>query len=148
MATRKLLSLFRRHRHQCLLPSRSATTAVSPAADLSSAPSDRPPMMLYNQHAAVRSKFKRIDNPDHRFVLYASPHAVRSDHASTFAAPATRVATLLSGLRVATESTLASRTATVGVWIGAGSRFETEETNGTAHFLEHMISKGAVERRL
>ncbi|CAA2989822.1 probable mitochondrial-processing peptidase subunit beta, mitochondrial, partial [Olea europaea subsp. europaea] len=33
-----------------------------------------------------------------------------------------------------------------GLFIDAGSRFETEETNGTAHFLEHMIFKGT-ERR-
>lgn len=28
------------------------------------------------------------------------------------------------------------------VWIDAGSRYETERTNGTAHFLEHMAFKG------
>jgi hypothetical protein len=32
-------------------------------------------------------------------------------------------------------------TTTVGVWIDSGTRFETEETNGTAHFLEHMAFK-------
>lgn len=34
-------------------------------------------------------------------------------------------------------------TSTCGVWINAGSRFETPETNGTAHFLEHMVFKGS-----
>ena len=29
----------------------------------------------------------------------------------------------------------------VGLWIDAGSRFETAENNGVAHFLEHMIFK-------
>ena len=29
----------------------------------------------------------------------------------------------------------------VGLWIDAGSRYETEENNGVAHFLEHMIFK-------
>lgn len=33
-------------------------------------------------------------------------------------------------------------TATVGVFIDAGSRYETAENNGTAHFLEHMTFKG------
>lgn len=47
---------------------------------------------------------------------------------------------------MATESNLAAKTATVGVWIDAGSRFESDNTNGTAHFLEHMIFKGT-ERR-
>lgn len=43
-------------------------------------------------------------------------------------------------MRVATEN-LGGETATVGVWIDAGSRFEDEKTNGTAHFLEHMAFK-------
>ena len=37
-------------------------------------------------------------------------------------------------------------TATVGVWIDAGSRYETEKTNGAAHFLEHMAFKGTNKR--
>lgn len=32
------------------------------------------------------------------------------------------------------------------MWIDAGSRFETDSTNGTAHFLEHMIFKGTDSR--
>jgi len=54
--------------------------------------------------------------------------------------PPTNVTELSSGLRVATEDT-GSPTATVGLWIDAGSRWETEETNGVAHFLEHMAFK-------
>jgi processing peptidase subunit beta len=34
----------------------------------------------------------------------------------------------------------------VGIWIDAGSRFESEKTNGTAHFLEHMAFKGTSRR--
>ncbi len=33
-------------------------------------------------------------------------------------------------------------TATVGVYIDAGSRYETAQTSGTAHFLEHLTFKG------
>lgn len=146
MAIRKLLSLARRPRSPCLLPYRTASTAVATAADPSPAPV-APPVMIYDQlAAAVKAKIKRLDDPDTRFLRYASPHPTLSDHSSIVAAPATRVTTLANGLRVATESTLASRTATVGVWIDAGSRFETEETNGTAHFLEHMIFKGTEDR--
>jgi processing peptidase subunit beta len=32
------------------------------------------------------------------------------------------------------------------VWIDAGSRAETDKTNGTAHFLEHMAFKGTSRR--
>ena len=48
---------------------------------------------------------------------------------------------LTSGLRVASE-TAHGETATVGVWIDAGSRYENAKNNGTAHFLEHMAFKG------
>lgn len=57
----------------------------------------------------------------------------------------TRISTLSNGMRVATEN-LGGETATVGVWIDAGSRFEDEKTNGTAHFLEHMAFKVQVNR--
>ncbi|XP_039137236.1 probable mitochondrial-processing peptidase subunit beta, mitochondrial [Dioscorea cayenensis subsp. rotundata] len=146
MAIRKLLSLARRPRPPYLLPYRTASTAVATAADSSPAPVT-PPVMIYDHlAAAVKAKIKRLDDPDPRFLRYASPHPNLADHSSILAAPATRVTTLSNGLRVATESTLASSTATVGVWIDAGSRFETEETNGTAHFLEHMIFKGTEDR--
>jgi len=59
--------------------------------------------------------------------------------------PETRVTTLKNGLRVATED-YGLPTCTVGIWIDAGSRFETEKTNGTAHFLEHMAFKGTSRR--
>lgn len=34
----------------------------------------------------------------------------------------------------------------MGVWIDAGSRYESDATNGTAHFLEHMAFKGTSSR--
>ena len=52
----------------------------------------------------------------------------------------TQVTTLGSGLRVASEDS-GGETATVGVWIDAGSSFETDADNGAAHFLEHMAFK-------
>ena len=51
-----------------------------------------------------------------------------------------------SGLRVASETIQGSETATVGVWIDAGSRYETAENNGVAHFLEHLAFKGTAKR--
>jgi processing peptidase subunit beta len=58
----------------------------------------------------------------------------------------TEVSTLSNGLTVATEAHPHAQTATVGVWIDAGSRAETDKTNGTAHFLEHMAFKGTNSR--
>lgn len=34
----------------------------------------------------------------------------------------------------------------MGVWIDAGSRYETAQNNGAAHFLEHMAFKGTKSR--
>ena len=61
-------------------------------------------------------------------------------------APPTDITTLDSGLRVASETVVGSETATVGVWIDAGSRYETAQNNGAAHFLEHMAFKGTEKR--
>ncbi|XP_003489837.1 mitochondrial-processing peptidase subunit beta [Bombus impatiens] len=59
--------------------------------------------------------------------------------------PPTQVTTLDCGMRIATEDSGAP-TATVGLWIDAGSRFETDEINGVAHFMEHMAFKGTTKR--
>lgn len=144
MTIRRLLSLVRRPLG--LPPTRSASGSALAAPAASDAPSI-PPVMIYDRLSeAVSAKIKRLDDPDPRFLRFASPHPSVADHTDILSAPETRVTTLPNGLRIATESTLASPTATVGVWIDAGSRFETEETNGTAHFLEHMIFKGTAER--
>lgn len=59
--------------------------------------------------------------------------------------PETRVTTINNGMRIATEDS-GLATATVGIWIDAGSRYETEKNNGVAHFLEHMAFKGTAKR--
>lgn len=46
---------------------------------------------------------------------------------------------------MATEDT-GSPTATLGVWIDSGTRYETNENNGIANFVEHMIFKGTDKR--
>lgn len=74
----------------------------------------------------------------------------KSSHAADFKAalvnvPATETTTLDNGLRVATEDSGAA-TATVGLWIDAGSRYEDSSNNGVAHFLEHMAFKGTAKR--
>lgn len=58
----------------------------------------------------------------------------------------TNVTRLTNGMRVASERIEGCETATIGVWIDAGSRYENIKTNGTAHFLEHMAFKGTQRR--
>jgi len=59
--------------------------------------------------------------------------------------PPTKVSALKNKMRVATEEAY-GETATIGVWIDAGSVYEDEKTNGVAHFLEHMAFKGTKNR--
>ena len=59
--------------------------------------------------------------------------------------PPTDISVLDNGMRVATENSGAS-TATVGLWIDTGSRYENANNNGVAHFLEHMVFKGTEKR--
>ena len=72
--------------------------------------------------------------------------ALRTLATAVPSSPLTQVTTLSNGLTVATESHPHAQTATVGVWIDAGSRAETAANNGTAHFLEHMAFKGTNKR--
>src|ERR671915_1721057 len=58
----------------------------------------------------------------------------------------TRITTLDSGLRVATEEMPHVKTASVGVWVDVGARYERPEVNGVAHMLEHMAFKGTHQR--
>ncbi len=51
-----------------------------------------------------------------------------------------------NGLTVATERIPEFRSCSLGLWVGAGSRFETEEQAGLSHFLEHMLFKGTSQR--
>jgi predicted Zn-dependent peptidase len=51
-----------------------------------------------------------------------------------------------SGLRVVTERVPGARSASVGVWIGVGSRDETSGQAGAAHYLEHLLFKGTARR--
>ncbi|MCC3283946.1 M16 family metallopeptidase [Arthrobacter caoxuetaonis] len=57
-----------------------------------------------------------------------------------------RRSVLPGGVRVLTESMPGQRSATIGFWVGVGSRDEAEGRHGSTHFLEHLLFKGT-ERR-
>lgn len=57
-----------------------------------------------------------------------------------------RLATLANGMRVVTHTMPHLETVSLGVWVDAGSRYETPELNGVAHMLEHMAFKGTTRR--
>ena len=54
--------------------------------------------------------------------------------------------TLTNGVRILTEQMPGVRSASLGIWVGAGSRHETAAENGAAHFIEHMVFKGTEKR--
>ena len=58
----------------------------------------------------------------------------------------TRITTLPSGLRVITDAIPHMHTTSLGLWVGIGSRHETEAEHGLSHFLEHMAFKGTRRR--
>ena len=53
---------------------------------------------------------------------------------------------LPNGLTVITEQMQHIRSASVGIWLGAGSRDESPAANGISHFIEHMVFKGTKSR--
>lgn len=53
---------------------------------------------------------------------------------------------LSNGIGVVTERIPHFKSATIGVWIRAGSVYETRETNGVSHLLEHLFFKGTKTR--
>jgi predicted Zn-dependent peptidase len=54
--------------------------------------------------------------------------------------------TLPNGLRILTAPLASAQSVSCAIMLAAGSRYETPETNGIAHFCEHMVFKGT-ERR-
>src|SRR5713101_7421762 len=54
--------------------------------------------------------------------------------------------TLSNGIRVLTESMPQSLSATIGIWVENGSRYEVPAENGVSHFIEHLLLKGTPKR--
>lgn len=57
-----------------------------------------------------------------------------------------RRSVLPGGVRVLTEHMPGLMSATVGAWVGVGSRDETSGHYGSTHFLEHLLFKGTKRR--
>lgn len=53
---------------------------------------------------------------------------------------------LANGIRVLSEKIPEFRSATIGLWVENGSRYERAEENGISHFLEHIFFKGTARR--
>jgi predicted Zn-dependent peptidase len=71
---------------------------------------------------------------------------LRRSARSVEAATPLRRTTLAGGLRVVTERVPGVHSASVGVWVGVGSRDEGPSVAGAAHFLEHLLFKATPTR--
>ena len=83
------------------------------------------------------------------------PHMLPLVHAGAIGADLTieqdhgaviRRTVLPGGVRVLTEQIPGMRSATLGAWVGVGSRDEAPEHGGSTHFLEHLLFKGTRRR--
>src|SRR3974390_3370480 len=55
-------------------------------------------------------------------------------------------AELPNGVVIVTEKMPHVRSVSAGIWLGTGSRAESADRNGIAHFIEHMVFKGTRKR--
>lgn len=68
--------------------------------------------------------------------------------ADSYSLPAdsVKLKTLPNGLRVLVVEAPEAPLVTIDIWIRAGSACETPETNGVAHFMEHLLFRGTQKR--
>lgn len=53
---------------------------------------------------------------------------------------------LSNGVRVLSETMPTALSATIGIWVENGSRYEIPAQNGVSHFIEHLLFKGTPHR--
>ena len=58
----------------------------------------------------------------------------------------TKIIKLDNGLRIVLQESDHAKTCSLGIWIASGSCYETPETAGTSHFIEHMLFRGTKTR--
>ncbi|WP_346028929.1 pitrilysin family protein [Arthrobacter parietis] len=66
--------------------------------------------------------------------------------AGTSGGAVVRRSVLPGGVRVLTEAMPGQRSASIGFWVGVGSRDEADGEHGSTHFLEHLLFKGTKRR--
>lgn len=54
--------------------------------------------------------------------------------------------TLANGLKVIVDERAHMESASAGLWMPVGGRYETEQEQGLSHFVEHMVFKGTAQR--
>ena len=57
-----------------------------------------------------------------------------------------KIITLSNGLRIITQKIENAKTCSLGAWVASGSGYETPETSGFSHFIEHILFRGTYSR--
>merc|ERR1711939_1184753 len=96
-------------------------------------------------YASVSSMFGSSSADEGTPLTVPLPGVDVSEGGASSAAVSTQLTTLASGLRVVTENTPGATTC-LGVFVGSGSRNETDASAGATHMLEHMAFKTTSSR--
>src|SRR4051812_6658263 len=97
--------------------------------------------------ASSTTRARRSTRPGKRFASSTGSGTGDRARAVSIAAVSTfHLDTLDNGLRVLTAPVESAQSVTCAIMLAAGSRYETADTNGIAHFSEHMFFKGTEKR--
>merc|ERR1719409_399395 len=96
-------------------------------------------------YASVSSMFGSSSADEGTPLTVPLPGVEVSAGGASSAAVSTQLTTLSNGLRVVTENTPGATTC-LGVFVGSGSRNETDASAGATHMLEHMAFKTTSSR--
>ncbi|MGQ9541508.1 MAG: M16 family metallopeptidase [Armatimonadota bacterium] len=81
-----------------------------------------------------------------KLIAFLCLLAVAGAQADSLPAESIKLKTLPNGLRVLVREAHEAPLVTVDLWVRAGSARETSETNGVAHFMEHLLFRGTAKR--
>lgn len=81
-----------------------------------------------------------------KLIAFLCLLAAAGAQADSLAAESIKLKTLPNGLRVLVREAHEAPLVTVDLWVRAGSARETSETNGVAHFMEHLLFRGTAKR--
>src|SRR5262249_25222154 len=122
--------------------------AIDPAKDLSGVEA-RVPQVGKGRFERGPLQLREIGAVRHVIMCILSCNPFSLNRLQTFkAVPTTPIVrdVLGNGLRILTERMTQVRSVSIGVWLTRGSRHETAERSGIAHFVEHMLFKGTATR--
>lgn len=115
---------------------REGLAAATASAAYSDAASCHTSRIIVYAYLVTNSDFTEVDLP-----INSSADLVLVDDGTQI-----RRSVLPGGVRVLTKAIPHQHSASIGLWVGAGSRDEGSGAEGSTHFLEHLLFKGTHRR--